>query len=73
MNQASEAGLPRSDYYGGDAKALEGAEALGKLKSVAEMGKRKGQSPLPENVTVDVGRVIPVRSARSQEVREMVP
>ena len=63
--------MPWFDYYGGDAKALEGAEALGKLKSVAEMGEQKGDSPLPENVTVDVGRVIPVRRARSQEVREM--
>ena len=53
--RGTQAGLPWFDYYGGDAKALEGGEALDTLKSVSEMGKQKGESPLPENVTVDVG------------------
>lgn len=49
----AEAGLPWFDYYGGDAKALDGAGALSGLKSVLEMGKEKGTNPLPENESVD--------------------
>ncbi|MFO8175498.1 MAG: hypothetical protein R6T96_14515 [Longimicrobiales bacterium] len=49
----TEAGLPWFDYYGGDAKALEGSGVLGGLKSVLTVGKEKGANPLPENESVE--------------------
>ncbi len=67
----TSAGLPWFDYYGGDAKAVEGAEKLGDLKSVAGMGKEKGESALPENDPVDVQHIITLRQQGSAEVREM--
>jgi len=67
----TSAGLPWFDYYGGDAKAVEGAEKLGGIKSVAEMGNEKDESPLPENQPVDVQHIITLRQHGSAEVREM--
>ena len=64
-------GLPWFDYYGGDTEAVEGAEKFTKLVSVATMGKQKGESPLPENETVNVERIIALRKIGSQQVREM--
>ncbi|MDH3917587.1 MAG: hypothetical protein OEU25_05340, partial [Rhodospirillales bacterium] len=66
----TRAGLPWFDYYGGDAKALRGAEVLAKLKTVSETGARKGDMPLPENEPVDVERIVSLRGRRSQVVRE---
>jgi hypothetical protein len=63
--------LPWFDYYGGDAEAIEGAKALANAKSVAIMGKERGVSALPENMSVDVERIIQLRAAGSAEVREM--
>ena len=65
------AGLPWFDYYGGDAEALEGAERLAGLKSVKEMGAANGETPLPENESVQVNQVIGLSRKRSGEVREM--
>ncbi len=67
----TSAGLPWFHYYGGDAKAVEGAEKFGDLKSVAEMGKEKGESALPGNEPVDVQHIITLRQKGSAEVREM--
>jgi hypothetical protein len=64
-------GLPWFDYYGGGAKAVDGAEKLAKLASVAAMGKQKGETPLPENDSVDVERIIALRKIGSDQVREM--
>ncbi len=67
----TRAGLPWFEYYGGDLKALEGAETLGDLKSVTELGDEKGDSPLPENVSVSPENVITLRQGlRKDEVRE---
>lgn len=65
----TEAGLPWFDYYGGDAKALEGAEALAKLKSVAQTAKEK-ESPLPGNESVKVKKIVSLGRRKSQVVRE---
>ena len=67
----TSAGLPWFDYYGGDAMAVEGAEKFGGLKSVAEMGKEKGESALPGNDPVDVQHVVTLRQQGMSEVREM--
>ncbi len=67
----SYAGLPWFDYYGGDAEAVAGAEKLNGLTSVAEMGEQKGETPLPENESVDVEWVIGLRKPGADQVREM--
>ncbi len=69
----TRAGLPWFQYYGGDLEALEGSETLGGLKSVTELGDEKGDSPLPENVSVSPEKVIALRKGlRKDEVREGV-
>jgi hypothetical protein len=64
------AGLPWFDYYGGDKAALAGANKLAKLKSVKAMGEKKGETPLPENESVEPGPVITLGEARTTVVRE---
>lgn len=64
-------GLPWFDYYGGDAEAVEGAEKFAKLISVNAMGKQKGETPLPENESVDVEWIIALRRKESDQVREI--
>ena len=46
------AGLPWFDYYGGDLKALEGAEKLAGLDSVAVKKLKKGECVLADNEAV---------------------
>ena len=48
----TEAGLPWFDYYGGDLKALEGAEKLAGLDSVAVKKLKKGEGVLADNEPV---------------------
>ena len=48
----TEAGLPWFDYYGGDLKALEGAEKLAGLDSVAAKKLKKGKGFLEDNEPV---------------------
>ena len=68
--QYTDAGLPWFDYYAADAKALEGAERLKGLKSVAKIGAEKGE-PLSGNEAVDAERVIRIRAGLGRdEVRE---
>jgi hypothetical protein len=49
----ADAGMPWFEYYGGDAKALAGAEKFKGVKSVVQKGQDQGESPLPENVGAD--------------------
>ncbi len=64
-------GFPWFDWYGGDAKALAGAPTFKGLKSVFQMGKEKGESPLPENESVEPGPVIPLgKKTTPDQVRE---
>ena len=67
----TRAGLPWFDYYGGDAEAVEGAKKFKGIVSVAAMGKVKGETPLPENESVEVGRIIGLRKRGADQVREM--
>lgn len=66
----TKACLPWFDYYGGDNEAVAGAEKLADLASVATMGRKNGASPLPENDTVDIERIIGLRKNGSARVRE---
>ena len=63
--------MPWFSYYGGDAEAVEGAEKLKGIVSVAAMGEQKGETPLPDNEGLDVERIIALRAAGASEVREM--
>lgn len=65
------AGLPWFDYYDGDAKALAGPKELAGLTSVAELGKKKGDVPLPENESVTPESLILIRkNLKKGQVRE---
>lgn len=44
----SKAGLPWFDYYDGDRKAIEGAKALGNIKSIKTIGHQKRDPVWPE-------------------------
>ena len=65
----TKAGLPWFNYYGGDAKALGGAETLAKLKSVAQTAKDQAD-PLPANGSVEVETTIHLSRRKTQVVRE---
>ncbi len=66
----STAGLPWFEYYAEGAKAVDGSKILEKLKSVVQMGKKKGDVPLPENEPVDDLRIVELRKGlRKEEVR----
>ncbi len=54
-------GLPWFEYYSDNTAALNGSEELGKLKSVAEMAKEKGEVVLPENESVDPKNIVKLR------------
>ena len=65
--------LPWFQYYGERAGAVGGSAVLGKLKSVLQMGKEKGDVPLPENESVDPANVVQLRQGlRPGQVREGV-
>jgi len=67
----SKAGLPWFDYYDDKAQALDGAKELAGLKSVARLGREKGEVPLPNNESVTAETVIKLRAhLRKDEVRE---
>ena len=51
---------------------LKGAEKFKGLKTVAAVGKDKGETPLPENEPVDVKRTIDLRKQDADRVREMM-
>jgi len=64
-------GLPWFDYYSDNSVAVEGSEKLGGLKSVVEMGKEKGDNPLPENESVTPGNIVKLRKGlKKGQVRE---
>ena len=64
-------GLPWFDYYSDNATALKGSEKLKDLKSVVEMGKKKGDVPVPENESVEISNIKKLRnSLEPYQVRE---
>jgi hypothetical protein len=69
----TRAGLPWFEYYDADRTALEGGDGLRGVKSVTEIGKAKGDVPLPENESVEPGNIVKLRAGlRKEEVREGV-
>jgi len=66
----TKAGLPWFDYYS-DRDALKGSKTLAKLESIATLGKKKGDVPLPENESVVPDEVIRLRKGMAKDqVRE---
>lgn len=67
----TRAGLPWFSWWDEERRALEGASRLAGLDSVSQMGKKKGDVPLPENASVDPENVIALKPKRTpDEVRE---
>ena len=67
------AGIPWFEYYSEGSTALEGSSILDKLKSVAKLGKDKGDVPLPDNESVEVDEVVALRKGlKKEQVREGV-
>ncbi len=67
----TEAGLPWFDYYADGVKTVGGSGILARLKSVIQLGKEKGDVPLPENEPVKPKSVVPLRNGlRPGQVRE---
>ena len=69
--QYREAGVPWFDYYAEGEAAVDGSGLLRKLKSVFDLGKEKGESPLPDNESVRVDSVVELRKGlKAGQVRE---
>lgn len=67
----SEAGLPWFEYYEDEPTAVGGATILKGLKSIATLGKEKGDVPLPENESCTPLQVIELRQGLKEgQVRE---
>jgi hypothetical protein len=67
----TRAGLPWFEYYADRQTALGGSAILKGLKSVLQLGKEKGEVPLPENVPVDPANVVHLRDGLARDqVRE---
>ena len=65
--------LPWFEYYSEGSTAVGGSSILEKLKSVAQLGKDKGDVPLPDNESVEVGEVVALRKGlKKGQVREGV-
>jgi hypothetical protein len=64
-------GLPWFDYYSDNSNPVKGSKKLEGLKSVVEMGKDRGEVPLPENESVTPENVVKLRSGlKKDQVRE---
>lgn len=69
----SRAGLPWFDYYDEKAKPLEGSKTLQSLDSVALLGRKKRQDPLPENDSCTPTKIVEYRkNLKEHQVREGV-
>lgn len=71
--QYRRAGIPWFDYYAADLEALGGSGILGKLKSVARLGREKRDVAVTATDPVVVDRVVQLRRGlKRSEVREGV-
>jgi hypothetical protein len=69
-NEYNRKGLPWYDYYD-DSPALTGSGVLKELKSVIQLGKQKGDNPLPENESVKPEHVVELKNKlKKHQVRE---
>lgn len=69
----ARAGLPWFELYDERQTPVEGSGILAGLKSILQLGKEKGEVPLPENAPVDPANVVHLRQGlRENQVREGV-
>jgi hypothetical protein len=69
----TRAGLPWFEYYGADNVVLGGGRHFAGVQSVHQLGKEKGDVPLPENQSLHPAHVVKLRAGlRPEEVREGV-
>jgi hypothetical protein len=69
----TRAGLPWFDYYADDRTAVDGSGILAQLRSIFQLGREKGDVPLPENESVETTHVVGLKEKPSPEtVREGV-
>lgn len=67
----TKAGLPWFELYEDGVEALEGSQTLAELKSVLELGREKGDAPLPENEPVEPRNIVKLRADLAEDqVRE---
>jgi hypothetical protein len=67
----SQYGLPWFDYYAEGTQALHGPDLLARLKSVAELGKEKRETPLPENESCPPTKIVKLQRKRiGNQVRD---
>ncbi len=66
----TQTGLPWFDFYNEDAIPVDGSDKLKDLKSVTQLGKEKGDKPLPENESVEVQTVLSQKKLAKNQVRE---
>jgi hypothetical protein len=57
----TKAGLPWFEYYAGDLGVLGGSVKLAGLDSVAALGIKKQEQPLPDNMPVDPKHIVKIR------------
>lgn len=63
--------IPWFDYYAADLEGVEGSKILRGLRSIVQLGKDKGEAPLPENDPIVIEQVVQLRQGlRRSEVRE---
>lgn len=60
-------GLPWFDIYDEPRAAVEGSAVLAGLKSVAQLGEEKGETPLPENTSTGPIRVVHLRDGLRED------
>ncbi len=65
-------GFPWFEYYADDLRALRETETLAKIRSIRQLGQRKGEPALPENEAVEPDNVVHLGSGKRSrhEVRE---
>jgi hypothetical protein len=67
----TQQGLPWFEYYEDNLKAVKGSKILAGFKSIATIGKEKGDVPLPENESATPEKVITLRKGlQKNQVRE---
>ena len=65
----TRAGLPWYDYYAEGRQAVPGSDKLRRLDSVAALGNKKGEKPLPENAPVGFTKTIVLKKVPN-EIRD---
>lgn len=67
----TNAGLPWFDFYNENVSPVGGAGKLNNMKSVVQIGREKGEKPLPENDSVEIESIVSLRKKLTKDqVRE---